>query len=391
MSVMPVPALQKCHSIADLRRLAQRRIPRVIFDYIDGGAEDETTLRRNSADFAHWEFVPHPLVDVSKVNLATRVQGSDIALPLVLGPTGGTRLFHHEGELAVIRAAAQAGTVYALSSMSTHDIETVGAQTTSDKWFQIYVWKDRGVVRELIQRCRDSGYKALCLTVDVQTSGLRERDLRNGLTLPPRFTPSALFDMALHPRWWWSTLTTPRITMANVVGKAGMGVNDATALGKYAASQLDPSVTWDDMAWMLGEWGGPFVVKGMVSPGDARRAVDLGASGVIISNHGGRQLDHMASTIGMLPAIAEAVDGRGEIILDSGVRRGSDVVKALALGATACMIGRSYLYGLAAGGEAGVTRALNLLREEIQRSMMLLGCPDIHQLNPSYLRRREQP
>lgn len=380
-------SLNKCHSIADLRSLAQGRLPKVMFDYLDGAADDEVTLARNSSGFGRWQFIPRALIDATNIDLSTRVQGSAIALPLVFAPTGGSRLFHHRGEFATSAAAAQAGTIFSLSSMASIDIETVAAHTAGDKWFQIYVWKDRGVVREFIQRCRASGYKALCLTVDVATPGNRERDLRNGFTLPPRFTAASLFDMALHPRWWWHTLSKPRITLANVVGKAGIGVTSATTLGQYANSQLDASVTWKDMEWMIQEWGGPFLIKGLLAADDARIAVDNGASGVILSNHGGRQLDHSAAPIDVLPEVVDALGGRAEILVDGGVRRGTDVVKALALGATACMIGRPYLYGLAAGGQDGVTRAVDLLRNEIRRALMLLGCPDVKKLDRSFLRR----
>ena len=243
-------------------------------------------------------------------------------------------------------------------------------------------------MKEFIARCKASGYKGLCLTVDVPTLGQRERDLRNGLTIPPRFTLASLVDMALHPQWWWHTLYDPRITLANVVNKAGVGLNDATALGQYANSQLDPSVTWDDMAWMIQEWGGPFMIKGIMTAADAKRAVACGVSGVIISNHGGRQLDHAPAPIEVLQEIVAGVGDSTEIILDGGIRRGSDVVKALALGADACMIGRAYLYGLAAGGEAGVERAVTILRTEITRTMQLLGCADIKNLNGNFVRRR---
>jgi L-lactate dehydrogenase (cytochrome) len=357
-----------------------------MFDYIDGGAADEVTLARNRDGFNRWQLIPRALVDASNIDMRTRVQGSDIALPLVFSPTGGTRLFHHRGELATSAAAAAAGTIFSLSSMASINIETVGKHTAGDKWFQIYVWKDRSVIREFIQRCKDSGYKALCLTVDVATPGQRERDLRNGFTLPPRFTAASLFDMALHPAWWWHTLLSERVTLANVVGKAGIGVTSAVTLGQYVNSQLDPSITWKDMEWMIGEWGGPFLIKGILSPEDARIAIDCGATGVILSNHGGRQLDHSAAPIDMLPEVVDAVGGRTEILVDGGVRRGTDVLKALALGATACMIGRPYLYGLAAGGEAGVNRAIELLRSEIKRDLMLLGCPDVKKLDRSYLR-----
>ncbi len=356
-----------------------------MFDYIDGGAEDEVTQARNSSDFQRYALMPRTLTDVSTVRLATTIQGVESPLPLLLSPTGGTRLFHHEGELAVSKAAEARNLIYALSSMATHNIETVAAHTQSTKWFQIYVWKDRGVVREFIARCKAAGYQALILTVDVQTSGQRERDLRNGFTLPPRFTTASLFDMALHPAWWWHVLTTPKITLANVAGKAGAGVNDATAMSQYAVRQLDPSVSYDDLAWMIAEWGGPFLVKGLVAADDAKRAVELGASGLMLSNHGGRQLDHAISPIAALPAVAEAVEGKAELIIDGGVRRGTDIIKALCLGATACSIGRPYLYGLAAGGEAGVERALAILHSELQRSMMLLGCDDVKKLGSRYL------
>lgn len=383
----PEHAVKQYHSIEDLRQRAKRRLPRVMFDYVDGAAEDEATMQRNRAGFADWNLVPHSLVDVSSVKLATTIQGTVSPLPLVLAPTGGTRLFHHEGERASSAAAADAGLIFTLSSMATYDIETIGAHTNGTKWFQIYVWKDRGVVKEFIQRCRDSGYKALVLTVDVQTSGQRERDLRNGFTLPPKFTLSSLFDMALHPWWWWTTLTKPPITLANVAGKT-MGVQNATAMGQYAASQLDPTVNYDDLAWMIEQWDGPFLVKGVTRAQDARRIAELGASGIIVSNHGGRQLDQSIASIDALPAVVEAVDGKAEILIDGGIRRGTDIIKALALGARGCLIGRPFLYGLAAGGQAGVARSIEILASELKRSMMLLGCPDIAQLGPDYLHRR---
>lgn len=378
--------ISACHSIDDLRRLAKSKLPKVMFDYIDGGAEDEITLARNCEGFGRYQLIPNTLVDVSSVALGTSIQGADIDLPIIFSPTGASRLFHHHGELATSSAAEKAGTIYSLSSMSSHTIEEIGQHSKGTKWFQIYVWKDRSVVKEFIQRCKDSGYQALCLTVDASTSGHRERDLRNGMTLPPSFSLSSLVDMAFHPSWWWHVLRGPQITMANVLDKAGLGINSATSLGKYAVDQLDPSVTWSDMAWMIEEWGGPFMIKGILSPDDARRAVEIGASGIIISNHGGRQLDHAAAPIDMLPDIVETVGDHTEIILDGGIRRGTDVIKALALGADACMIGRPYLYGLAAGGQPGVERAIELLRSEVERDLKLLGCPDIKGLNKRYLK-----
>jgi L-lactate dehydrogenase (cytochrome) len=358
-----------------------------MFDYMDGGAEDEISLARNEAGFADYQLLPRTLVDSSSVDLSTTVQGTDIDLPVIFAPTGGTRLFHTDGEKAVVPVAEKAGTIFSLSSMATHNIEDAASFGNCPKWFQIYVWKDKEIVREFIQRCKESGYQALCLTVDATTSGKRERDLRNGMTLPPKFTLSSLFDMALHPNWWWNTLTKETITLANIAGKAGVGVKSATAMGQYAQENLSPSVSWDDVAWMKEEWGGPFMIKGIGAPADARLAADAGVSGVIISNHGGRQLDHAASPIDILPEVVEAVDGRLEVLIDSGIRRGSDVIKALALGAQACLIGRPFLFGLAAGGQAGVEKSIEILRSEIERSMKLLGCTDVKALDESYLRK----
>lgn len=378
-------SLASCHSIADLRLLARSRLPKVFFDYIDGAAEDEVTMQRNSSGFNRYALLPRVLTDVTRVKLSTTIQGLQTKLPLIFSPTGGQRLFHHLGELAVLPVAEQENMIFTLSSMATHNIETAGSAANGNKWFQIYVWKDRGVVKEFIERCRDSGYKALCLTVDVQTSGQRERDLRNGFTLPPKFTAASLFDMALHPAWWWHTLTQPTITLANVAGKTGKAVENATSMGQYAASQLDPAVTWDDLAWMIEQWGGPFLVKGICRPDDALRAVNTGATGIIVSNHGGRQLDHSVAAIDALPSIVDAVGDRAEVLLDGGIRRGTDIIKALALGAKACMIGRPYLYGLAAGGQSGVQRSIDILKSELLRNMQLLGCDDISKLSTAWL------
>ena len=378
--------LARCYSLADLRLAARRRLPGAVFDYLDGGAEDEVTLYRNSAGFAAYELLPRALVDVSRVDLQTTVLGQAVAWPVMLSPTGLSRLFHHEGEKAVVRAAARAGTIYTLSSVASYDIETIAAAADGPKWFQIYVWKDRAVVRDFIQRCRATGYQALCLTVDVPVLGQRERDLRNGMTMPPRLTLASIVDAALHPDWAWHYLTTPRPVLANVALLAGKGLDKLMTQAQHANSQLDPSVTWDDLAWMVQEWGGPFAIKGILSATDAKRAVAAGVQAIIVSNHGGRQLDHTPVPIDVLPEIVAAVGDRAEVILDGGVRRGSDVVKALALGARACMIGRGYLYGLGAGGEAGVNRALGLLRAEVQRTMQLLGCTAVGDLNSSWLR-----
>ncbi|HLB30616.1 MAG TPA: alpha-hydroxy acid oxidase [Gammaproteobacteria bacterium] len=388
MSFLTRRRLARCHSIADLREAARKCNPRVMFDYIDGAADDEITMYRNNAGFGRYDLVPHNLVDVRNIDLRTTVLGQAVEWPVLIAPTGTSRLFHHEGERAVVRAAAKFGTIYSLSSMASCNIEEVAAAADVPKWYQIYVWKDRAVVKEFIRRCRDAGYKSLCLTVDTPTVGHRERDLRNGMTVPPRLTASSMANAALHPVWLWHLLTKPRITLANVKGRPGHGVEKAATLAMTAREQMDAGVTWDDLAWMVEEWGGPFSIKGVLRPEDAVRALDAGVRGIIVSNHGGRQLDHAPAAIDVLPGIVDAVSDRGEVILDGGIRRGTDVVKALALGARACMIGRPYLYGLAAGGQAGVERALELLRSEIHLAMMLLGCTSVKALNRGYLRKR---
>ena len=390
---MPLPfssagRLARCHSIADLRRLAQRRLPRAVFDYADGAAEDEVTARRNEAAFEDYEFLPRVLRDVSSVDLSTTVLGTPVSMPVLLAPTGMTRLFHHDGETAAARAAHRAGVVYTLSSLSTVSIEDLAEASDGPRWFQIYVWKDRELVREFFDRCRAAGYDALMLTVDMPVLGQRERDLRNGMTIPPSLTLRSAFDAALHPSWWWNFLTKPRIGFANVAGKGDAGRGDLTALWTYINTQFDPSVTWRDLEWMIGEWNGPFAVKGILDPEDAARAASLGAQGIVVSNHGGRQLDHAPAALDALPAVVEAVAGRAEVILDGGVRRGADVAKALALGARACAIGRAYLYGIGAGGEQGVDRALELLRTELRRALALLGCASVSDLGAEHVRRR---
>ncbi len=390
---MPLPfsnvgRLARCHSIADLRRLTKRRLPRAVFDYADGAAEDEVTARRNEAAFEDYELLPRVLRDVSSVDLSTTVLGAPVSMPVLLAPTGMTRLFHHDGETAAARAAHRAGVVYTLSSLSTVSIEDLAEASDGPRWFQIYVWKDRELVREFFDRCRAAGYDALMLTVDMPVLGQRERDLRNGMTIPPSLTLRSAFDAALHPSWWWNFLTKPRIGFANVAGKGDAGRGDLTALWTYINTQFDPSVTWRDLEWMIGEWNGPFAVKGILDPEDAARAASLGAQGIVVSNHGGRQLDHAPAALDALPAVVEAVAGRAEVILDGGVRRGADVAKALALGARACAIGRAYLYGIGAGGEQGVDRALELLRTELRRALALLGCASVSDLGAEHVRRR---
>ncbi len=355
----------------------------MIYDYLDGGADDEVTLGRNRSSFSKYQLMPRILRDVGDIDLSTTILGRKVDLPVLLSPTGQTRMFHHGGEKAAVRAAARAGTIYSLSSVSSTSIEEAAAASDFAKWFQIYVWRDRDMTRAFMDRCRESGYHALCLTVDLPVHGNRERDLRNGLTFPTALSLKILLDVLSHPVWLYHYLTNPKIELANVTDYPHM--KGTGNLKEYISSQFDPTVDWDDAAWMIEQWDGPFLIKGIVNADDARRAVDIGASGIIVSNHGGRQLDFMPPSIDVLPDIVRAVGGQAEIILDSGVRRGTDVIKALALGADAVMIGRPYLYALAADGEAGVDRMFDLLRAEISRDMALLGCRKISDLSPEYI------
>ena len=377
--------LSRCHSIADLRRAAKRRLPRAVFDYMDGAAEDEVTLYRNQADFGRYELLPHFLVDVGNIDLSVKVLGADLGVPFILAPTGMSRLFHHTGEKSVARAAHKACTLYSLSSVATTSIEDIARTGAAPKMLQLYVWRDRSILKDFIQRARASGYTALCLTVDLPMAGQRERDLKSGFTVPPQIRLSNILDTMLRPDWLLDFLTSPRMKLENVLTHTDAAQNLFSVID-YTTAQFDPTLTWDDMAWMIDEWGGPFAIKGILTVDDARRAVETGVSAVILSNHGGRQLDHGPSPISVLPEVVDALGDRVEIIVDGGVRRGTDVIKALCLGATAVMVGRAYLFGLGAGGEAGVDRALELLSAEIRRNMALLGCPSVQQLGSKYVR-----
>ncbi|GAA4735904.1 alpha-hydroxy acid oxidase [Modestobacter marinus] len=381
--------LARCHTVADLRTTARRRLPRAVFDYVDGAAEDEVTMRRNRAAFDEWELVPSVLRDVGEVELGTEVLGARTALPMVLGPTGFTRMVHPDGELAVARAAAARGIPYTAATMGTTSLEDVAAEVAAaaggpTQWFQLYVWRDRGLCKELISRAREAGYRALVLTVDTPVPGARERDLRNGLTIPPELGLRTLADGARRPHWWWGLLRSEAVTFANVQHVAG----GPQAVMEFVGRQFDPTVTWDDIAWMVEAWGGPFVVKGVLTAADARRAAAAGVDAVVVSNHGGRQLDHVGATLTALTEVVDAVGADLEVLVDSGFRRGTDIATALALGARAVLLGRPQLYGLAVGGQAGVERAVDLLAAELRRALQLLGVTDVAQLDRSVLRHR---
>jgi L-lactate dehydrogenase (cytochrome) len=376
--------LARCHNVADMRRIARRRLPRAAFDYVDGGAEDEVGLRRNREGFERLELIPRVLRDVDDVDCSTSILGQPSPLPFALAPTGFTQIAHHEGERAVARAAASAGIPFTLSTVGTTSIERIAEVSDGPRWFQLYVWRDRGLAKELIDRARAAGYQALVLTVDVPVPGARERDLRNGLTIPPTLGVRTVVDGARHPHWWWRFLTGDALTFANVSDRAAK----PSGVMAYLAAQFDPSVTWDDVTWMMEQWGGPFVLKGIVSVEDAKQAATLGVNGVVVSNHGGRQLDQGPATIDALPEIVDAVGDRTEVLLDSGIRRGSDIVKALALGARACLVGRPFLYGLGVAGERGVDHAIKLLATELRRTMQLVGARTVSELDRSLVRPR---
>jgi L-lactate dehydrogenase (cytochrome) len=373
--------LRKGVSVADLRAIARRRLPRGVFDYIDGGAEDELALRSNSDAYRRVTFRPRVLRDVTEVDTSSTLLGKPLAYPLVLAPTGFTRIADAAGELAVARAAQRAGLPYTLSTLGTRSIEEVAAVSSGRLWFQVYVWKDRGLVADMVGRAAESGYEALCLTVDTAVFGKRERDVRRGFTLPPKLGLSTLLDGIIHPGWTWQFLTNDPIVFANVAGRSVGEGGETVALARYVSSEFDPGVSWSDVEWLRARWNGPIVIKGIQTVDDARIAADEGLDAIAISNHGGRQLDSAPVPLEVLPSVVDAVGDRIEIICDGGVRRGSDIVKALALGATACMAGRAYLYGLGAAGEAGVDHVLDLFAGDIKRTMALLGCRTVKELD----------
>jgi L-lactate dehydrogenase (cytochrome) len=377
--------LSRAASIEDLRRLARRRLPAGVFDYIDGAAEDEHSAGRNLAAFAEIEFAPRVLRDVSALSLGGELFGKPLALPLLLAPTGFSRIADPAGELAVARAAARAGLAYTLSTLSTRSIEEVAAVSSGRLFFQLYLWRDRGLVKELLARAKAAGYEAVMLTVDTPVLGRRERDTRRGFTLPPRLGLDTLLDAALHPSWTLALARAEPITFANVRGASVPDGTTPVKLSDYINSQFDPALSWADVAWLREMWEGPLLLKGIQGVEDALEATRFGVDAIALSNHGGRQLDGSPAVLSLLEPVVRALEGRLPVLLDGGIRRGSDIVKALALGAAACMTGRAYLYGLGAGGERGVERALELLREQFARTLALLGCSCPAELGPQFL------
>jgi L-lactate dehydrogenase (cytochrome) len=378
--------LSELWSVEDVRRRAKRRLPRIVFDFVEGGAEDEVTVADNRAAFGEVGLEPLYLRDVRERDISATIMGTPVRSPIMLGPTGIQRLAHPEGELAVCRAAGAMGTIYAISTGSGYSIEEIAAVATGPLWFQLYLWRDRDVVAGLVERARAVGCKALCLTIDVPVLGQRERDLRNGLTVPPRVSPADALDVVLRPRWLYDYLRSDEFTFANMRGVERGERSDLRIIQWVNTELFNPGATWDELRWLRGLWDGPIVVKGITDVGDARRAVEEGATGIVVSNHGGRQLDGAPATLERLPRIVEAVGDRAEILMDGGVRRGSDVVKAVSLGATGCLVARPYWYGLGAGGQLGVQRVLEILNAEMDRALALIGRTSMRELDRSAVR-----
>lgn len=376
--------MQNIACVEDLRRLAFRRVPRMFFDYVDGGAWTESTCRANEADFARLRFRQRVGVNIEKRDIATTLLGQRVAMPVALAPIGMCGLQHADGEIYAARAAEAFGVPFCLSTMSVCSIEDVAANTEKPFWFQLYVMRDRAFVARLVERAVAARCSALVLTMDLQILGNRFRDARNGLAAPPALTPRFLLEMARKPRWSLGMMRTHRRSFGNLVGHVG-GDGNLRSLEAWIQSQFDPAMTWDDVAWIRRLWRGPLVLKGVMDPDDARRAVDSGADAVVVSNHGGRQLDGAPSSIYALPAIVDAVGDRIEILVDGGVRSGQDVLRAVALGARGAMIGRAFVYGLGACGGPGVTRCLDIIRDELSLTMGFCGATEIARVDRALL------
>ena len=379
--------LTRAADIEDLRKIAKRRLPRGVFDYLEGGAEAEITAARNQREFGRLGFVPRVLRNMQDVDTSVEMFGVRWSIPLVLAPTGFTRIFDPQGELAVARAAAKAGIPYTLSTLGTRSIEEVAAVSEGEKWFQVYVWRDRGLVVDMLARAEEAGYSTIVITVDTAVLGRRERDVRRGFSLPPKIGLDTIWDGIVHPRWTWGLIRGKPIRFANVRNEAVGDGSDPISLAHYINTQFDPSLSWDDISWFRDTWPGNIVIKGIQSVADAELAAASGVDAIALSNHGGRQLDGAPAAIELVSPVAQALGGEIPILCDGGVRRGSDIVKATAMGATACMAGRAYLYGLGAGGELGVDHALSLIADGVRRTMALAGYSSIGDLHPGMLQK----
>ena len=375
--------LSDCHNVDDFRRLAKKKLPSPIFHYIDGGADDETTLKRNTDSFNKCDLVPNVLTDVSNVNTSTTVLGQKIDFPLFLSPTAMHQLYHHDGEKASARAAEKFGTFFSLSTMGTKSIEEISNISGGPKMFQLYIHKDQGLTDNLIERCQRSGFKAMCLTVDTIVAGNRERDHRTGFSTPPKLTLESLLSFAMHPSWSFNYLMGPKFNLANISHLTKKGSSIESSIMDYINSQFDTTMNWKHAEYAAKKWNGPFALKGVMSVDDAKKAIDIGATAIMVSNHGGRQLDGSRAPFDQLETLVAAVGDKIEIILDGGIRRGTHVLKALALGAKACSMGKAYLYALGAGGQLGVERVLQKMKDEITRGMTLMGTRSTDELTKS--------
>ncbi len=381
--------LSECHNVEDFRTLARKRLPGPVFHYIDGAADDEATKARNTAAFEECDLVPKVLAGVETIDMSTTVMGRKIAMPLFLSPTALQRLFHWQGERGVARAAEKFGTYFGISSLATVGIEEIGRTITTPKMFQLYIHKDKGLNHALVERCKEARFDCIALTVDTIVSGNRERCLRTGFSSPPRLTPSSAISFATHPRWTLDYLFREKFELTNLKDHVSEGTNVALSVADYFNTMLDPSMDWKTAEGVRAQWGGEFCLKGIMSVEDARRAVDIGATAIMVSNHGGRQLDGSRAPFDQLAEIVDAVGDRIDVICDGGIRRGSHVLKALSVGAKACSGGRMYLYALAAAGQAGVERVLGRLHDEIERDMKLMGVKSVTELNRENLRWRK--
>ena len=381
-------SINDCHNVKDFRNLAKKRLPGPIFDYIDGAADDEVTYRRNTEAYDQCDLVPNVLTGVKDIDLSTTVMGQKLDMPLYFAPTALQRLFHHEGEIAVGKAAEKFGTMFGISSLGTASIEEISELISTPKLFQLYVHKDQGLNKDLVDRCKASNFEAMAVTVDTAVGGNRERDLYSGFTIPMKLTLSSLISFGLHPRWAFNYLTHSKWELSNLKNHISEGTNVMTNISDYFTKMTDQSLDWKAVEEINKNWGKEFAIKGIMSVEDAKKAVDIGATAIMVSNHGGRQLDGARSPFDQLAEIVDAVGDKIDVICEGGIRRGTHVLKALSLGAKACSGGRMYLYALAAGGQKGVERIMGNLRNEIERDMKLMGVKNINQLTRNNLKFR---
>lgn len=380
--------LKDCHNVQDMRLLAKQRLPGPIFHYIDGAADDEITYKRNTSSFDDVDLIPNVLAGVENVDMSVEVMGQKLDMPIYCAPTALQRLFHHDGERAVAKAAKKYGTMFGVSSLATVTVEEISEITDGPKMFQFYFHKDRGLNDALLERAKAANFNVLALTVDTITGGNRERDLHTGFTSPPRLTPASVLSFALHPQWAWNFYTKEKFDMPHLSSHVDAGTNVAVSVGNYFSSMLDQSMNWKDAEKLCAQWGGHFALKGVMSVEDAKRAVDIGCTGIMVSNHGGRQLDGSRAPFDQLAEICDAVGDKIDVICEGGIQRGTHVLKALSVGAKACSGGRMYLYSLAAAGQPGVEKTLGNLRTEIERDMKLMGVTSVDQLSRDNIRFR---